>query len=140
MSLDSTGSTGHFDVSDSRVHKKSQGSYDEMDEEVAEVMGEDVRDSFSEDVGEATQFSEDGIGEGTQPFNGQRDEEIGTGGSENSMLQAWPKPPDVGAETAGMNKNDNNRYTCIKCDCEFHGLSMLAITIIYGVLYIQSSF
>ena len=65
MSLDSTGSTGHFDVTEGRVHQKSQSSYDEMDEEVAEVMGEDVRDSYSSEVVEGDvrdSYSEDMLG------------------------------------------------------------------------------
>ena len=109
MSLDSSGSTGHFEVSESRVHQKSQSSYDEMDEEVAEVMGEDVRDSYSEDLlGEETQYSEDGIGGGTQPFNGHKADEIGTG-SGNGILQAWPKPPDVSGEDQMRDNTDDNR-------------------------------
>ena len=109
VSLDSTGSTGHFDVSESRVHQKSQGSYDEMDEEVAEVMGEDVRDSYSEDLlGEETQYSEGDIEGGTQPFNGHKDEEMGTS-SGNSILQAWPKPPDVSGEDQMIDRTDDNR-------------------------------
>jgi hypothetical protein len=56
VSLDSTQSTGAYEVSEGRIHGKSQSSYDEMDEEVAEVMGED-QDGYSE-----------GPTEGTQPF------------------------------------------------------------------------
>ena len=65
MSLDSTGSTGHFDVNEGRVHQKSQSSYDEMDEEVAEVMGEDVRDSYASEAAEGDvrdSYSEDMLG------------------------------------------------------------------------------
>lgn len=56
VSLDSTESTSAFEVKEGRTHGKSQSSYDEMDEEVAEVMGTD-QDGFS-----------DGQPEGTQPF------------------------------------------------------------------------
>ena len=49
-----------FEVTDSRVHQKSQSSYDEMDEEVAEVMGDPDADTYSEGQPE----------EGTQPFQG----------------------------------------------------------------------
>ncbi|XP_052817112.1 enhancer of mRNA-decapping protein 4-like [Mya arenaria] len=87
VSLDSTESTGMFEavasgvssVEVSRV-KKSQSSYDENDEEVADVLGDDT-------IGDSTPM-------GTQPFDGFQDgSQLGESGE--SSIRAWPKPPKM---------------------------------------------
>lgn len=56
VSLDSTESTsGLYDINEGRTQQKSQSSYDENDEEVAEVLGED--------------YSADDQSMNTQPFD-----------------------------------------------------------------------
>ncbi|KAK3581117.1 hypothetical protein CHS0354_033910 [Potamilus streckersoni] len=91
-SLESTKSASVFEVSDIRL-KTAQASYDENDEEVAEVMGQTLGDDQTE-----------GIPEGTQPFQQQEGEDLQMSVSPrgDKIQKAWPKPPDVSTKTQGM--------------------------------------
>ncbi|KAL3859977.1 hypothetical protein ACJMK2_010154 [Sinanodonta woodiana] len=91
-SLESIKSASVFEVSEIRL-KKAQASYDENDEEVAEVMGQTLDEDQTE-----------GIPEGTQPFQQQEGEELQMTVSPrgDKILKAWPKPPDVSTKVQGM--------------------------------------
>lgn len=68
-------------------------SFDENDEEVAEVLGETYDDE------------ERKIEEGTQPFVEQIDEktvsDLGSTQGSDKVITAWPRPPDVSNEEQG---------------------------------------
>ncbi|KAL4234139.1 enhancer of mRNA decapping 4 [Mactra antiquata] len=91
VSLDSTESMGEYSrpVEDI-VHGKSQSSYDEMDEEVAEVMG----DNNDDDDDDNTYNNNQQQPGDTQPFEEQQGGDQVVDSTESS-IRAWPKPPDV---------------------------------------------
>jgi len=72
VSLDSTESTGLFEATSRSVKEDSMGkshtraSYDENDEEVAGVLGEEMTGAGDDDEG----FDADATPLGTQPFEG----------------------------------------------------------------------
>lgn len=107
-SLDTTTSTGAFEVNEvtGQSQRKKQISYDENDEEVAEVMGEDIHESSSDSRENAPNM---------QPFpeiDGEMDEQ----GKPAEVVEitpdlthAWPKPPDVGPEPSRIEEDITQR-------------------------------
>ncbi|KAH3855139.1 hypothetical protein DPMN_097700 [Dreissena polymorpha] len=105
VSLDSSEGSGLYEVAnvsggaEGRAQKLTS-SYDEMDEEVAEVLGEDVKDD---------EYHEDNTGPmGTQPFEG-REDGSNVGESTESSLRAWPKPPQVSNPALDENSMESGR-------------------------------
>ncbi|KAJ8303214.1 hypothetical protein KUTeg_019610 [Tegillarca granosa] len=86
---ESTASTAGFEVNDGMKRQGPQYSYDENDEEVAEVLGT----SYSDEAQQETEM------QGTQPFVEQNTSVIDTSSvaddSGDQVLRAWPKPPDL---------------------------------------------
>ncbi|XP_062607196.1 enhancer of mRNA-decapping protein 4-like, partial [Saccostrea cucullata] len=88
-SIENTSSTTGFEVGQLGAQKLStmKESYDENDEEVAEVLGESYKEEEEEE-----NLQEDP--QSTQPF-----EEHSGDMESGSMPTSWPKPPDVNTET-----------------------------------------
>lgn len=86
---ESTASTAGFEVNDGMKRQGPQYSYDENDEEVAEVLGTSYSDETQQDAEM----------QGTQPFVEQSAGGIDTSSvaddSGDQVLRAWPKPPDL---------------------------------------------
>ena len=94
MSLDSTSSTGGFEVSEMLVPQKvttrkvSEGTeYDENDQEVAEVLGERLPPGDENEVSQSYQ-------------------EVVTGDS-TPLQRSWPAPPDVSGDPPIVESNED---------------------------------
>ncbi|XP_062605633.1 enhancer of mRNA-decapping protein 4-like, partial [Saccostrea cucullata] len=96
-SIENTSSTTGFEVGQLGAQKLStmKESYDENDEEVAEVLGESYKEEEEEE-----NLQEDP--QSTQPF-----EEHSGDMESGSMPTSWPKPPDVNTETQVLEEIQN---------------------------------
>ncbi|XP_022340302.2 enhancer of mRNA-decapping protein 4-like isoform X1 [Crassostrea virginica] len=106
QSIENTSSTTGFEVGQLGAQKLStmKESYDENDEEVAEVLGESYKEEAEEEEEEEEEVEEslEGGPQSTQPF-----EEHSGDMESDPVPTSWPRPPDVSTETQEMEDLQN---------------------------------
>ena len=104
--MDTTSTTGFEVIEGAQKQSAIKESFDENDEEVAEVLGE----TYDDDEGK--------MEEGTQPFveqtsylDQEKDEStLGSTQGSDQVIRAWPRPPDVGSEPGDEEEEENETW------------------------------